>query len=148
MTSVKKAVAPSGIIVDMRQTINLERRDAWVASGELGDCWTQSMRLYMKLKGAGGVRVKGTRINDRRRCPVNPPHHYWVENKGMVFESFCGVTQIMKKEDFYKGHTVQDVEYAEFGLMFANEIPTGGYGKIEFNDAQLMMLIEMCEAKK
>lgn len=146
MTSIKKALAPSGILVEMRQTVDWSVRNAWLASGENGDCWSQSMRLYLKLKGAGGVRVKGTRLSDRTRCPVNPPPHYWVENKGMVFELSCGVSQIMKKEQFYEGFLVQDVEYAPYGMMFADEIPaSGGLNVMGFNDTQLLMLIELCE---
>jgi len=146
--TIKKAKAPGGI-VEMRQKIDWKRRNEWLASGTKGDCVTQSMRLYIKLKGAGGVRVRGTRLSDRTICPVNTPPHYWVENKGYVFESFSGVSQIIEKSQFYKGWLVQDVEYAEYGMLFADEIPTG-YGDHckKFSTKQLEWMVTVYEAKE
>jgi hypothetical protein len=141
-------VLPNGKTLEVRQHIDFPHLMAHTMSSELGDCWTASMRLYMKLKGAGAIRVRGNRARDRTDVPDNPPYHYWVENKGMVFESSCGVRQIYKKTEYYDVFEVQDVQVANFGLMFDDEIPNGYEDFMEIlSDNQLESLIDVFESK-
>lgn len=142
------AVAPSGQKIHCRQQVDLVHLMAHTMTGELGDCWTQSMRLYMKLKKAGAVRVRGTRVTDRERDPTNPSPHYWVENNGMVFEKCMGVSQIFKRADFYEGMVIQNAEVAKWGMCFDDEVPAGQGEKVKrFNDKELMDIIEWLEKK-
>ena len=129
--------------VEVRQRLDKKINKAYIASGREGDCLSQSMRLYLKLRAAGAVRVRGTRTFDRTF--TEPTLHYWVENKGYVFEESIGVQNIYKKEDFYKGEGIQDVEYAR-GMCFEGEFPARFSERmlVSTND-QLMKLIEIYE---
>ena len=137
----------SGGLIEVRQRIDLKKNAAYLASGREGDCLSQSMRLYLKLRGAGAVRVRGTRVFDRSFG--DKPRHYWVENKGYVFEESLGVQHIYKKEDFYKGEVIQDVEYAQ-GCFFDDEglVPEGCEKQYQtLTTDQLLLLIQCYERR-
>jgi hypothetical protein len=133
-------------LVEVRQRIDKKKNDAYLASGRAGDCLTQSMRLYLKLRAAGAVRVRGTRAFDRTL--ENKPSHCWVENKGYVFEESVGVQHIYKKEDYYNGEVIQDVEYAK-GMVFEDEKAnfTGGRSDQDLTNNQLLLLIQLYERR-
>jgi len=66
-----------------------------------GDCFLSSLECYWKLRANGAVRLKGVRNNmGFVDTPENP--HYWVENKGMVFDCGGGQQKIYKSEKFYE----------------------------------------------
>jgi hypothetical protein len=112
------------------------------ATAELGDCQTGSLRCYMKLKNAGAKRVRGY-----RKCDLEgePAHHFWVENKGLVFEETCGLQYIYHKDEWYEENEITGVEYAE-GLLFREEIDPIEYPLLGWlNDEELNRLVVKME---
>ena len=107
------------------------------STGELGDCQTGSLRCYMKLKNAGAKRVKGYRKYDLDPSLGEPSHHYWVENKGLVFEESCGLQYIYHKDGWYEENEITGVEYAE-GLLFREEIDPREYPLLEWLDDEAL----------
>ena len=91
-------------------------------SGDLADCAGDSLEMYFKLRRAGAVRVKGKRQIER---DTNDPraYHFWVENRGVVFERHGGVQTIVDKEMFYNNHHLTDVEIGEYSGFFRDELP-------------------------
>jgi hypothetical protein len=88
----------------------------------LGDCISASLRCYMKLKKAGAIRVGGTRKYDRE-YPFddgNIGRHYWVENKGFVFDESLGLQRIYKKEDYYRDFEIEDIEVSTEGFLLTD----------------------------
>lgn len=114
-------------------------------TGELGDCESGSMRCYMKLKNAGAKRVKGFRKWDLDPTQGEISHHFWVENKGLVFEETCGLQYIYRKDEWYEENEITEVEYAE-GLLFEDEIDPTGYSQLGLmSDKQLNRLVVAME---
>jgi len=114
-------------------------------TGELGDCQTGSLRCYMKLKNAGAKRVKGYRKWDLDPTYGEPSHHFWVENKGLVFEETNGLQYIYHKDKWYEENEITGVEYAE-GLLFREEIDPKEYPKLVWlNDEALNRLVVAME---
>ena len=129
--------------------------------GRLGDCWTASMRYYYKLRKIGAVRMKGKRAFDRlteeqekkENRYTKPHYHYWVENKGIVFEEHSGVQQIFKKDEFYNTLDISDIQQAKIGCFFEEELPNGLSEKQKYNisnssDKALKSTIIMCMKKQ
>ena len=109
-------------------------------NNDQGDCKSASIRCYLKLQKAGAIRVKGTRKYDR----VNPfdngsiARHYWVENKGLVFDESLGLQRIYKKEDYYRVAEIEDVE-----------VSTAGFFLSEFDDEEhLLWANSLTDARK
>ena len=115
----------------------------------LADCVTASLKIYMKLYKAGAVRVRGQRLFDRdcdAKYGGKPHYHYWVENKGMVFEEHGGVQCICDKIGFYRMRQIENVEYAPYVCFFQEELPENKELWYMFNDMsenQIKYLIEV-----
>jgi hypothetical protein len=105
-----------------QKIVDLEEHLGCVVFGERANCATDSLEVYMKLRKAGAVRVKGKRYLERE---INDPRafHYWVENKGMVFDRHGGVQVIIDKESYYKLKKITDVSIAEHNGYFKEELP-------------------------
>jgi hypothetical protein len=123
-----------------------------LASDELGDCATASLKLYFKLKNAGAVRYRGKRDTERRadaERPDDEPHyHFWVESKGKVFEEHCGVLQILSKEDFYGVGRITDAVECDINGFHRSELPDTKEARRMVKNADdkclLRLIINMC----
>jgi hypothetical protein len=87
-------------------------------SNQGANCVWDSLELYWKLRKVGAKRVRGKRNTERK----HGGHHYWVENKGMVFELHGGVQTIMTKSLYYKSAEITDVEVAQNKCFFDDEL--------------------------
>lgn len=74
-----------------------------IAYGEQigGDCFLKSFECYWRLRGAGAKRVCGIRTAIYGIDNADNPH-YWVENKGKVFDWGGGQQKIYDKDRFYE----------------------------------------------
>jgi hypothetical protein len=74
-----------------------------IAYGEYigGDCFLKSFECYLRLRSAGAKRFCGRRTAIAGVDTDDNPH-YWVENKGMVFDCGGGQQKIYKTEKFYE----------------------------------------------
>jgi hypothetical protein len=91
-----------------------------------GDCKSKSLETWLKLRHLGAVRKRGKRphVED-----LNHPKewHFWVENKGKVFDLSGGVTQIIDAQGYYKASNMQMIQTPTCGCLFndeLDEIPT------------------------
>ena len=85
------------------------------------DCVYQSMITYTKLKNIGAKRVRGQRTGFDDLLDADDKH-CWVEAKGLIYDIHGGVTQIMKKDAYYGMTNMKNIEYAEWGMLFDDEI--------------------------
>lgn len=85
------------------------------------DCVYQSMITYIKLKNIGAKRVRGQRAGFEDLLGSDAKH-YWVEAKDLIYDIHGGVTQIIKKDKYYGMTSMLNVEYAEWGMLFDDEI--------------------------
>jgi hypothetical protein len=80
--------------------------------GELGvlhgNCFTSSLITYYKMRKAGAIRVSGIR-NALPGCDSKQYPHYWVEQKGKVFDSSNGQLKIVPIDEFYEQMGVIDM---------------------------------------
>jgi hypothetical protein len=83
---------------------------------ETARCRSDSMKLWLKLRGAGAIRVNGTRDYDRIMGD-GKGSHYWVEIKNVVYDEHAGVRQIMDKEAYYTSGSIEVIETSKYGLM-------------------------------
>ena len=123
-----------------------------LASEELGDCATASLKLYFKLKKAGAIRYRGKRDTERRADAERPDAethwHYWVESKDKVFEEHCGVLQILSKTDFYGVGRITDAVVCDINGFHADELPNTHEARGMVRNADdkclLRLIINMC----
>ena len=70
-----------------------------------GDCILASYATYFKMRKNGAVRVSG--IRKAMNLDNTDYPHYWVENKGLVFDCSNGQQIIVPKKSYYKELDVQ-----------------------------------------
>lgn len=74
-----------------------------------GNCFTSSLITYYKLRKAGAIRVSGIR-KVLTGCDSKEYPHYWVEQKGKVFDSSNGQLKIVPIDEFYEQLGVIDMK--------------------------------------
>lgn len=101
-----------------------------------GNCFTSSLITYYKMRRAGAIRVSGIR-NALPGCDNKEYPHYWVEQKGKVFDSSNGQLKVVPIDEFYEQMGVVDRQVGnDKGI-----IPLGvGKNVIEYQiNAEIMM---------
>jgi hypothetical protein len=89
-----------------------------------GDCQTKSLQTWFKMRKVGAKRMRGSRFCDRRLVGEGfSKYHYFVVNKGMIFDESMGITQISPAADYYRESEMQDIQEADYGAWFAEELP-------------------------
>lgn len=90
-----------------------------------GDCQSKSLHTWYKMRKAGAKRMRGRRMTERLFEGLNVNrYHYFVVNKGMIFDQSMGVTQIAPAEAYYKDSEMQDLQESDCGAWFADELET------------------------
>ena len=122
---VKTAEVDADAYVKAKVT-NRKQFDLTLSGKVLGDCILASMKTYKKLRKAGAKRMRGkrqTEIELDRVDGTGKNWHYWVENKGIVFDESAGMQQIVRKDVYYEVSNMHFAEEAQVGLFFSDEIP-------------------------
>lgn len=71
-----------------------------------GDCYLKSLEVFWRLKGVGATRMCGVRAAILNADTPEHPH-FWVENKGKVFDWGGGQQKIYNKDRFYADMRIQ-----------------------------------------
>ena len=89
-----------------------------------GSCILDSMRTWIKMRKAGAIRVKGKRDIERANTgrTGKDHYHYWVENKGKVFDITLNKLSIFSKTDFYNNLNISDTIIAPYSGLFLEEV--------------------------
>ena len=104
-----------------------------------GKCVLKSLVAWKKLRKAGAVRVKGYRHIERKFIQIlatKPEYHYWVENKGMVFDDTTE-QKVFRKDEYYRINDIQTSYRAEVrkGVFYAElDLSPRLMCLIDFND--------------
>lgn len=139
---------------DKNFTAHLTAYGAIPYTKNMGTCVVDSMLLYLKLRGAGAVRMRGKREMERRgdlEKNTKDHYHYWIENKGIVYDVSGGERVLVKKEDYYLHWKITDEEQAQYGMLFDSEFEGCGKSLKEYvrtaNNAQLYNIIDTMNKK-
>jgi len=93
--------------------VDKEEFDRCVVKREVASCRCDSLKMWLKLRKAGAIRVKGTRAYDR----LHGGHHFWTEIKGVVYDEHGGIRQILDKNEYYKMAGIEVIESSKYGLI-------------------------------
>jgi hypothetical protein len=108
-----------------------------------GNCFTSSLITYYKMRRAGAIRVSGIR-NALPGCDNKDYPHYWVEQKGKVFDSSNGQLKVVPIDEFYEQMGVVDRKVGDDkGIL-----PVGKNANERQINAEIMMMADRITDKE
>jgi len=106
------------------QVVNQDRLQSFIADkDQLGDCWPSSLLMWWKMRKIGASRMRGKRNIEQTINDPDNQYHYWVENKGLVFEEMSGIRRIIPKDEYYRINKIVEAEAAEACGIHTDEYP-------------------------
>jgi hypothetical protein len=118
MTQSLDIISPSGETIETSwssiNTTIINNNGGLFADGK-GTCVPDSLRYWVKLAKAGATRMRGQRS-------FGMGIHYWVENKGKVFDISGNKLTICKTDEYYANFEITNIETAPYSGLFIDEV--------------------------
>lgn len=106
------------------RVVNGDRLQSAIADkDQMGDCWPSSLLMWWKMRKIGASRMRGKRTIEQTINDPDNQYHYWVENKGLVFEEMMGIRRIIPKDEYYRINKIVEAEAAEACGIHTDEYP-------------------------
>jgi hypothetical protein len=107
---------PVGVLTTWSEiNVSLLKNNGGVFGNGGGTCIPDSLKTWVKMFKAGATRMRGRRFGEV--C-----FHYWVENKGKVFDISGNILSIVNTDEYYKQLQVVGAEPAIYSGLFRSEV--------------------------